>query len=439
MRRQIVIGTIAAFLVCAFVGLFNAAIDPYGNVHWIERPGFNSAKPAQQQRIKLVKAADIRRVQPRAIVLGTSRSHIGLRMSHPGWKASPRYNAAFDGATLEESYAYLQHAEAVAPLQQVVLGIDTWQLEENPSSVRPDFNSTLLARPREPWTKLRMRFSDLQLLLSIDTLAASVDTLRAQTGAEPNWFGVDGQRLGPEFFRRPGEDYETKSPRAYFLAVDRQEIGFKSPPALMASGSLSAPVPAAINSFEFLHRIVVFCRENHIDLRIFITPAHAHQIEIAAAMGEWDRIEQGKRDLVRLLALDAGAHGTSLAPLWDFSGDSSVTDEPLPLAQNRREMRFYWDSSHFKEEVGDWVLDRLFGMVRPGQAVPGDFGQLLTLANIETVLAEQRDAHTRYVGEHPEDVWFIWRTVTEPRDNAPADGVLASYSTQETHAAQPPR
>jgi hypothetical protein len=435
VQRQIVIAAIAALLVCVSIGLFNAAVDPYGIVNWIVRSGFNSAKPAQQQRIKLVKAADIRRVRPRAIVLGTSRSHIGLRMSHPGWKASPRYNAAFDGATLEESYAYLQHAEAIAPLQQVVLGIDTWQLEENPTNVRPDFDSTLLARPQEPWTKLRMRVSDLRLLLSVDTLTESLVTIHAQNSVEPNWFAADGQRLGPKFFRRPGEDYEAKGPRAYFLAVDRQEIGFKLPPAQTGYSSVSASIPEAVNSFEFLRRIVGFCRENRIDLRIFITPAHAHQIEIAHAMGEWDRIEKGKRDLVALLARDAGAHGMPSAPLWDFSGDSSVTDEPLPPAQDRREMRYYWDSSHFKEEVGDWVLDRLFATVRPGHEMPGDFGQLLTLANIETVLAKQREAHARYVAVHSDDVQFIRRTVTELRGYGPAAGVYASYSTRDKRAS----
>ena len=420
------IGTIVAFLVCVAAGLFNAVVDPYGLVRWLEWQGFNSEKPAQQQRIKLLKAADIRRVQPRAIVLGTSRSHIGLRMSHPGWKASSRYNAAFDGATLEENYAYLQHAEAIAPLHQVVLGIDTWQLEENPTSVRPDFDASLLAVPEEPWTKLRMWLSDLRLVLSIDTFSASVNTLRSQGHGETNWFAADGQRLGPEFFRRPGEEYEKKSPRAYFLSIDRQEISFKLPSVQISSRPLSAPVPAPINSFEFLRRIVKFCREKKIDLRIFITPAHAHQIEIAAAMGEWERIEQGKRDLVRLLSSDAGAHGMPLVPLWDFSGDSSVTDESLPLPRERREMRFYWDSSHFKEEAGDWVLDRLFGTVRPGHEVPADFGQLLTLANVESVLAEQRTAHTRYVVAHPDDVEFIRRSINELRGEQRPAGVLAS-------------
>ncbi len=377
--------------------------------------GFNSEKPAQQTRVRLVKAAEIRRLKPRAIVLGTSRSHIGLRMNHPGWKDEPRYNAAFDGATLEEIYAYLQHAQAMTPLREVVLGIDTWQLEENPATVRPDFDPTALARPDNLWSRMQVALSDLRLLLSLDTLVASISTLRRQGDGELQWFAPDGQRLGPQFFRRAGEEYETMGPRGYFLAVDRQEIGFKEPPAEVASDSAPAPQASNVNSFEFMRKIVVFCREQAIDLRIFITPAHAHQIEIAAAMGEWDRIDKGKRDLVRLLTMDAREHGTPLVPLWDFSGDSSVTEEPLPSGPHNREMRFYWDSSHFKEEVGDWILDRLFGTIRPGHEIPEDFGQRLTSENVNAVLADQHRQHARYAQAHSEDVEFIRRAIEAHR------------------------
>jgi hypothetical protein len=51
-------------------------------------------------------------IKPEAIVLGTSRSHVGLRMTHAGWRVpiGTRYNSAFDGATTKEMYAYLLHA-----------------------------------------------------------------------------------------------------------------------------------------------------------------------------------------------------------------------------------------------------------------------------------------------------------------------------------------
>ena len=60
--------------------------------------------------------------------------------------------------------------------------------------------------------------------------------------------------------------------------------------------------------FDYIARIVEFCRAESIALRLFLTPAHAHQLEIAALVGEWPKIEGGKRALTELIAADAQAH-----------------------------------------------------------------------------------------------------------------------------------
>ena len=67
-------------------------------------------------------------------------------------------------------------------------------------------------------------------------------------------------------------------------------------------------------------------------------------------------------------------------------------------------MRFYWDSSHFKEVVGDYVLDRLFSVFAAGQVVPQDFGVQLTLRSIEPALARERAEQEAYRVSHSEDV-----------------------------------
>lgn len=398
------------------MGLFDAVVDPMDITHWWRRAGINAYKPALQARVRLVKAIQVRRIRPNEIVLGTSRSHVGLRMTHPGWPPGVRYNLGFDGATPEEMYAYLRHAQANAPLRLVVLGLDTWQIEGAPSSVRPDFDPTVLEQPDAPLTVARADLAELRILLSLDTLAASIETLRSQDQAGADWFAPDGQRLGPVFFRRPGEDYQAKGPTEYFLAVDRQEIGFKLPePAARTAGPIRQAPAKAVNSFDYIRKIVEFCRDEGIDLRIFITPAHAHQMEISSLMGEWGAIERGKRRLVTLLATDGPGGGPLPFPLWDFSGYSSVTTDDLPVPASRREMRFYWDSSHFKEEVGDWVLDRLFSTTCPGHPVPADFGRPLTPQSLEGDLAATREGRDAYERAHPQDLAALRRMISEAK------------------------
>jgi len=88
-------------------------------------------------------------------------------------------------------------------------------------------------------------------------------------------------------------------------------------------------------------------------------------------------------------------------------------------------MKFYWDSSHFKDVVGDLVLDRLFGLSHPGRPVPADFGVQLTAATLEPALARLRAAQLAYRRSNPQDVAWIRSLVDGSPSNARGPGVVA--------------
>jgi hypothetical protein len=414
-------------VLLAAIASMNFVVDPFGMYRLVDLDGFNAYKPAVDHRVRLVKAYDVRRLRPQGIILGTSRSHLGLRPSHDGWDpaARPVYNLAFDGATTTEMYQYLLHAHAVRPLRQVVLGLDTYHATLAPATARPDFDPHLLDSPEALALPSLIR-ADLKVLTSLDALRASVATVRSQRDREPQWFAPDGQRLGEVFFRRAGEHFEQLGPRRYFEEIDRLEVGFKREGQLAANArdtgrAAQVPTAASETSLDYIRRIVAFCRAQGVDLRIFIAPEHAHQLEITAAIGEWATLENAKRALVRLLAEDAARHPGALPiPLWDFSGYSSVTTEALPASGSHAEMEFYWDSSHFKDIVGDFVLDRLFGLSHPRREVSPDFGVRLTAATIEPALARLRADQLAYRRSHPQDVAWIRSLVDgsapDPRD-----------------------
>jgi hypothetical protein len=411
-RRFVLVAITTTAMLCGAVIAFNLLVDPYGS-HSIS--GFAEgavARPAIYRRMRLAKAYDLRRIEPTAIVLGTSRSHIGLRMSHPGWAVPlpARYNAAFDGATTKEMYAYLLHAQAIRRLRQVVLGLDTWQLNTFPAWTRPDFAPALLFAPGQPLHNAGVYATDLSVLTSVDTTQASFIQLKLADHQQEQWLAPDGQRIGAIFFRDVDPDFSV-APGRYFRDVDRQEISYMLEGPVISSQTKFGPdiAQSKLTSLDYIAKIISFCRDQRIDLRIFLTPAHAHQLEIVASLGGWARLEQGKRQLVSLLAQDAASHpGIQPFSFYDFSDYSSVTTESVPSLTERREMKFYWDSSHFKEVVGDWVLDHLL-VVRgdEGNAAPTDFGVQLTPMNIETELDRDRVAQQAYRRQHPDDVALI--------------------------------
>ena len=434
-KRYCLIAIATVLLLLGNTAAFNAVVDPYGMYRLIEIRGFNLHKPAIYHRVRLFKAYDIRRIKPSAIVLGTSRSHVGIRMSYKGWgaTATPRYNLAFDGATTKEMYFYLKHAYTIHPLKQVVLGLDIYHPTEAPSDSRPDFDPQLLCETRSLTSLLTMVLEDLKLLISIDTVGACITTLRSQDDGQPEWFAADGQRLGEVFFRRIEENFG-KSPRTYFEEIDKLEVGFKlegrypGTKEFRQQASIPPQETKDETSLGYIRRIIEFCRAKHIDLHIFMTPEHAHQMEISAALGEWPLIEKAKRNLVDLLSDDATKHpGGRQIPLYDFSGYNSVTTEELPEPGSRKEMKYYWDSSHFKEIVGDFVVSRIFGVSNPKRAVPADFGVRLTADTIDSVLARICSDQITYRTHHSQDVAAIRLLVSsalrQNTDNLSASGV----------------
>jgi hypothetical protein len=407
----------------AAVAATNAALDPFGMHRWLEGEGVNTYKPATHTRVRLFKAYEVERVRPQTLVMGSPRSHVGFSCKHPAFERlpAPCYNLAFDGATTREMFDYLVHANELRPLKVVLLGLDTYHLTDAPSGTRPGFDAAVLLSPRH--TALRRAIEgDLRLWISADTLQASLDMLREQDEHEPEWFSADGQRLGDVFFRREGEEFIRLGPRGYFDSIDRQEVGFQMPPRADRIRD-AAPVPdPAESSLAYVERIVDFCREHDIDLRIAITPSHVHQQEISALLGAEAAVESGKRALVGLLARHKARPGSARepVPVWDFSGYSSITTEALPPPEGHEEMQFYWDSSHFKSTVGDLVLDRVFLSESAGQAVPVDFGVRLTADDVDDVLSMQRKQKTRYRETAAHDLQALRRLVESRARDLPS-------------------
>lgn len=73
------------------------------------------------------------------------------------------------------------------------------------------------------------------------------------------------------------------------------------------------------------------------------------------------------------------------------------------------------EAIYFKQIVGDFVLDRLFGTVERGRAVPPDFGARLSASNVDEVLAAIRAGRSAYERTHLADVVKIRGMVAQAK------------------------
>jgi hypothetical protein len=142
--------------------------------------------------------------------------------------------------------------------------------------------------------------------------------------------------------------------------------------------------------FDDLDQLISICAKKSIDLRLYINPAHAYlDGEGIRAVGKLELFEGWKRQISEIAALHR-------VPLWDFSGYNSVTTEKVISP-----MTYYWDSSHFTEKVGNWILSRVFGQ---HDGVPEDFGVLITPENIESHLQLIRANREKYINANKLEV-----------------------------------
>ncbi|HEY9811978.1 MAG TPA: hypothetical protein V6D31_00355, partial [Candidatus Sericytochromatia bacterium] len=139
---------------------------------------------------------------------------------------------------------------------------------------------------------------------------------------------------------------------------------------------------------DALQTIVDTCQQQGIDLKVFISPAHAIQWEAVHARELWTTFEDWKREVVKI------------TPVWDFSGYNSITTEPLSDT-----MQNYLDSAHYFAEIGDLVLNRLYDY--KVEDVPPDFGVLLTSTNVESHLAQICDQRETWATQNPEIVQLV--------------------------------
>ena len=78
-----------------------------------------------------------------------------------------------------------------------------------------------------------------------------------------------------------------------------------------------------------------------------------------------------------------------------------------------RAMRYYWEASHYRDNVGRLILARLFGGPVP---VPADFGVELTETGIAAHQAATRAARERYHLQHAEETAYLRHVLTLPRE-----------------------
>ncbi len=375
---------------------FNYFTDPWAlNLRWVV-DGVNRYKAETIGVGRLTKAYAVVRERPVAAVFGTSTAEQGISPDHNVWNdVRPAINLAFPGASISEISAFLQYAHAVVGLKRVVIGLDFFSFNTH-LAPNPQFREALAAMTN-PLARMRPYISSEMLF----------------DGLRQTWSQGD---LGPYHLRSGQTD--PQSFHRWKLRIQGHRHLFLFSERGLTRGLLPAPVRRyefqagdAPSTIEQLSGLVNFLRRERIETKLFISPSHARQTEVIGELGLWPQFERWKRQIASVV-YDGNASVSSIV-LWDFADYSSPLQEEVPQSPDG-DMHWFWDSQHYKQELGDVVLAKLFG--QPTSSAFDDFGRQLTGSNVEAVLAEIRQRRVAYVTTHIKDVLEIKGIVEQQRN-----------------------
>ncbi len=370
----------------ASLSLLNVVVDPFGAYRLIDTP----LRPYVASRT--AKAEMLRHLGCQDVLVGTSRVEVGIDPRSSRFGSRVVCNAGLSKTNMIEVAHVMRYAAEQPRTERILFFLD-FLLFSTARTVERDFASSRFADGLSPLDY------HLRNLLSEDATRRSFKTVwSAWRGAEPSYDERGhrsrgrGDRSARDLFRRR---------LTHFLGEVYASYHYD---------------PARI---ELLATEVARARKRGLDLVLVVPPVHALQLEAVHAAGLWPAFERWKRDLVELVVRDARAYpeATPLR-LWDFTGYASYNVVSVPAPEIlAAEVPWYWESSHFKVELGDLVLERILGDADSGAA--DAFGVLLTPETLDRHLAGLATGRVHYRRTHPGDIALF----QEVRRSAAAYGI----------------
>lgn len=375
-RSYVLLFSGITLLVSGAVATLNYQVDPY-LIHQWDSPHLRRLLPGREKLSPWGKTYALARFQPEVLYVGNSRTELGMPAQTTVFGTRRVFNAALSGASLGDAAAMARHAAAVSRLDTVVWGIDAPSFSMEIGNT--DFDRELVAADRH--YLLRRGLINLKRALSLDM---TMDTLRVMRGT----FGgvclsslaLLGQRDG----------------RCVQQRID--SLGGTSAamlPRVRDFARGAGPAPDAMQELD--RSVAALCRAG-TRVRLYVNPTHAMTSDVLYWAGKWPALEAWQGQLAAL-AEKQRRQGCDVR-VFDFSGFNSVTMEAPPQLSGRPEMDNYWEASHYRVNVGQRILARMFGQ---GES----FGVELTPVTLPAHQSAQRTARDRYHRDHPSETAMV--------------------------------
>ncbi len=345
------------FLVSLFIILiiFTILVDPYGDFNIVNIDRFNKIKTRKySDKSNWIKTTKKNIVSNKyeTIFLGSSRVLRGL---NPDFlpESNKGYNAAYSGANFYDFELFKNELEK-SNVKRIIWGID--------------FGEGIIDGRVTNQEKSTFILLKLENIISSQSLYDSVVTVFDNIFlTKHGLLKIDNGFLVTE---------ENKSKINYAHHFNIVEDRFKRRLNRIKSINYNSIIKKELSFVEWL---VKLSKENNIDIYIYISPVHRKILDLVVDSSFFEDYKAWIKLLSKTIYATNSPQNS--VELWDFSGYNSITKEAVPTINHNFPMKWYIDPSHYRETVGNMILEILFNLNKI--EVPTDFGVKLNLDNVD--------------------------------------------------------
>ena len=356
-----------------------AIVDPYGVSGAPRLQGFNERKTRLANQLVAVKFARLQSVQPRTVVIGSSRIDRGFDPMGASWpdSARPVFNLGIPAAPLSDRLPYFQRLlEASPATETVIFGLDYLDyLEEFVllKETRRVSAQTPLVNQLTPYFGWRALLDAVRT--PFEQRRESYYRMTANGFSAGHALNIEIQRFGHGAYVRRMLAEHTHSLRQILAPVPARE--------------LCCPTHYRV----VLQQIVDTAVMHDVNLILIALPYHAEYLEAFDDVGLMEYADQWHRDLLAV-ARQARADNSGRSSLvWSFFNYSSMSSEPIPeLNATEDRMENFYDPGYFTPRFGDRMVAEIFG-----QAFGERYGTVIDTETVEKTIEEFHDGRLMYL------------------------------------------
>ncbi|MDH3286796.1 MAG: hypothetical protein OEP48_03590 [Betaproteobacteria bacterium] len=359
------------------VGLLNRVVDPFWYYRDVAIEGFNAVKTKFRRFERHVKPAILARERPEAVTLGSSLTEVGFDPLNPAFTDHGRltgFNFAVAAAQWQIIQCYFKYAIGHAPIKRAVVEVRPMDLADADCAV--------------PEAALDIA-TPAQLLFSTRALKASIETIQGQGKERPSH-----TREGQYFYARYDPGVESRFREILGRRLKKGQCDL----AALRQGVSAALLPMKDGpmrqlDLSGLRKVVRIARAKGIELRLVVHPRHAYDYEMdalcPAAIDQWDVLRQ------MASVVHEASGGDDRIQLWAFVGYDTITGEPVSA-----NMKLWQDPLHLNFEIGDIMLNAMFGRPSPGSP---NIGRRVFPENVDAIRRDFLEGRESFIKANP---WF---------------------------------